>query len=245
MYPDPFTAVDLADLTATTFIDDVDFHDEIDSTNTRAAAARHRGLASTTAPRSSCSPTIKPPAAAAARTSGGPPAAHSPSPCSSARTKLELPTDRWPLVSLTAGLAVCAAPWNRSTTISLPKSNGPTTSTSPAARVGGILIEAATGEPPQHHHRHRPQHQQLRRSPPRPNSAKKSPPSATRCRSNAAEPTCSLICCKNWPRDSANFRRTQPDFKTALLPSFAAHWPHRRDRTPHPPHHWPLLRHRR
>jgi len=141
---DRFTPADLARIVADTFIERVDYHDQIESTNTRAAevatadspddrscvlvladhqsAGRGRGANKWWSTRGSLtfSVLLRP-------------------------DVLQLPTNRWPLVSLTAGLAVCRAieSLDKNLTARLKWPNDVYLS---GRKICGILVEAATGE---------------------------------------------------------------------------------------------------
>ena len=152
MYPDPFTAVDLADLSSTTFIDEVDYHDEIDSTNTLAAALRHRVVLPTArhAPRPR-RPSNRRPRPRQEPVVVRPRRPHFLRPAPRPQL-VTLPKHRWPLVALTTGWPSAA----RSISVSAFATPAPMRSSQspdqmaerhlPSARkLGGILVEAATG----------------------------------------------------------------------------------------------------
>ena len=141
---DRFTPAELARIVADTFIDRVDFCDEIASTNTRAAE-----VATADSPDDRSCVLVLADHQSAGRGRG----ANKWWSTRGALTfsvlfrpdALQLPTNRWPLVSLTAGLAVCRAieSLDKNLTARLKWPNDVYVS---GRKICGILVEAATGE---------------------------------------------------------------------------------------------------
>lgn len=150
MYPDPFTAVDLADLVAATFIDEVDYHDEIDSTNTRAAA-----IVAAAPPSDRTTLLVLADHQTAGRGRGQNQWWSAPGALTFSvllrDANFALPKHRWPLVALTAGLAVCRAldqflTASPQSPVPGPQLKWPNDIYLGGRKLGGILVEAATGQ---------------------------------------------------------------------------------------------------
>jgi BirA family biotin operon repressor/biotin-[acetyl-CoA-carboxylase] ligase len=153
MYPDPFTAADLADLSTTTFIDEVDYHDEIESTNTRAAE-----FAAVSSPTERSTLLVLADHQTAGRGRGTNQWWSAPGALTFSvllrNPQFTLPKHRWPLVALTTGLAACRAidqclhflyP-RPQVQVPSPQIKWPNDVYLGDRKLGGILVEAATGQ---------------------------------------------------------------------------------------------------
>jgi BirA family biotin operon repressor/biotin-[acetyl-CoA-carboxylase] ligase len=142
--PDHFTPEDLARIVADTFIDHVDYHAELNSTNSRAAA-----LTTAASPLDHATILVLADHQTAGRGRGTNQWWSTPGALTFSillrPDALKLPTNRWPLVSLTAGLAVCEAIESLDSTLALHL-KWPNDVYLGGRKLCGILIEAATGE---------------------------------------------------------------------------------------------------
>jgi BirA family transcriptional regulator, biotin operon repressor / biotin---[acetyl-CoA-carboxylase] ligase len=141
---DRFTAADFARIVESTFVDRVDFHDEIDSTNLRAAA-----LTAGESPSERSTVLVLADHQTAGRGRGSNTWWSTPGGLTFSvllrPDALELPTSRWPQLSLTAGLAVCEAIERLSPALA-PQIKWPNDVFVSGRKICGILIEAATGK---------------------------------------------------------------------------------------------------
>ncbi len=144
---DHITPDDLARNVADTFVDRVDYHDEIESTNSRATQLA-TASANTTSDDRSCVLVL-----ADHQSAGRGRGANKWWSTSGALTfsvllrpeALQLPTNRWTLLSLTAGLAVCHAIESLDKSLNA-RIKWPNDVFVDGRKICGILVEAATGE---------------------------------------------------------------------------------------------------
>ena len=151
MHPvdDRFAPSDIARIVSETFIDRVDYHEEIESTNSRATQLAAAASANTVPDDRSCVLVLT-----ENQTAGRGRGANRWWSTRGALTfsvlirpnAVDLPTDRWPQLSLTAGLAVCEAIESllSDVTVGIKWPNDVYLS---GRKVCGILVEAGGGQP--------------------------------------------------------------------------------------------------
>jgi BirA family biotin operon repressor/biotin-[acetyl-CoA-carboxylase] ligase len=140
---DRFTPSDFTRIVADTFIDRIEYHAEIESTNSRATQ-----LAAEAPDDRSCTLVLT-----NHQTAGRGRGANNWWSTSGALTfsvllrpdAQQIPTNRWPLLSLTAGLAVCRAIESLDKTLTA-RIKWPNDVYVSGRKICGILVEAATGE---------------------------------------------------------------------------------------------------